>query len=64
MYKLELSTKGKIHDVFHVSLLEQNTTRRGRVNKALSNPEKDLEFEVGGNKEYEIETIIDSTVYG
>ncbi len=31
-------------------------------NKALPEPEK--EFEVGDNKEYEVETIIDSAVYG
>ncbi len=28
-YKLELPTKWKIHDVFHVLLLEQVTTRKG-----------------------------------
>ncbi len=36
VYKLKLPTKWKIHDVFHVSLLEQDTTRKGRVDsKAL-----------------------------
>ncbi len=54
--------KWKIHDVFHVSLLEQDTTRKGRVDKALPEPEK--EFEVGDNKEYEVEAIIDSAMYG
>ncbi len=49
-YKLELSTKWKIYNVFHVSLLEQDTTRKGRVDKALPEPEKDMEFEAGGNK--------------
>ena len=29
-YKLELPRNWKIHDVFHVSLLEQDTTRKGR----------------------------------
>ncbi len=47
-YKLELPTKWKIHDVFHVSLLEQDTTRKRRVDKALPEPEK--EFEAGDNK--------------
>ncbi len=63
-YKLELPMKWKIHDVFYVLLLEQDTTRKGRVDKALPEPEKKFEFEVGDNKEYEIEAIIDSAVYG
>ena len=63
-YKLELSTKWKIHNIFHMLLLEQHTTRKGRVNrKALPEPEKELEFEVGDNKKYEIEAIIDSAIY-
>ncbi len=45
-----------------MSLLEQDTTRKGRVDKALPEPEK--EFEAGNNKEYEVEAIIDSAVYG
>ncbi len=32
-------------------------------NKALLEPEMELEFEAGGNKEYEIKAIIDSAVY-
>ncbi len=40
-YKLELSVKWKIHDVFYMSLLEQDITRKGRVdNKALPEPKK------------------------
>ncbi len=55
--------KWKIHDVFHVSLLEQDTTRKERVDKALPEPEKEFEFEEGDKKEYEVEAIIDSVVY-
>ncbi len=62
-YKLELPTKLKIYDVFHMSLLEQDTTRKGQVdNKAL--PESEKEFEIGDDKEYEVEAIINSTMYG
>ncbi len=47
-----------------MSLLEYDITRRGLVNKALLEPEKDLEFEAGGNKEYKVKAIINSVVYG
>ncbi len=47
-----------------MSLLEQDTTRKGQVDKALPESEKMYEFEAGDNKEYEIEAIIDSAVYG
>ena len=55
-YKLELPKKWRIHDVFHVSLLEQDTTRKGREFSVL-------EFEPGDDKEYEVEAIWDSAVY-
>ena len=58
-YKLKLPKKQRIHKVFHVSLLEQNTTKKGRVN----NTQLDFEFEVGDNKEYEVNSIWDSAVY-
>ncbi len=45
-----------------MSLLEQDTIKKGRVDKAL--PELEKEFEAGNNKEYEVEAIIDSAVYG
>ena len=35
VYKLELSRKWKIYDVFHVSLLEQNTTKKKWVEKKV-----------------------------
>ncbi len=37
--------------------------RKEQVNKALPEPEKDVNLEVGGNKEYEVEAIIDSVIY-
>ncbi len=45
-------------------LLEQDITKKERVDKALPEPKKDVEFEVRGNKEYKVEAIIDSAVYG
>ncbi len=48
-----------------MSLLEQDTIRKEQVDsKALLEPKKKLEFEAGGNKEYEVEAIINSAVYG
>ena len=58
-YKLELPKKWKIHDVFYVSLLEQNTTKKGQVNDM----QRDFEFEAGNDKEYEVDGIWDSAVY-
>ena len=54
-YKLELSKKWKIHDIFHVSLLEQDTTRKGRVDKEV----RQMEFNAGDDNsgEYKVEAI-------
>ena len=49
-YKLELLRNWRIYDIFLVSLLEQDTTRKGRE---FSLPE----FEPGNDKEYEVEAI-------
>ncbi len=61
-YKLELHIRWRIDIVFHMSLLEQDTTRKDQVNNALLEPEK--EFKVKDDKEYEVEAIINSVVYG
>ncbi len=34
------------------------------MDNALPEPEKNLEFEAGGNKEYKVKAVIDSMVYG
>ena len=47
-----------------MSLLEQDTTRKRQVDKTLPEPEKDLEFGAGGNKEYEVKAIIKGAIYG
>ena len=60
-YKLDLSTKWRIHNVIYVSLLEQNTTRKRQMNELFPKPEP--EFDAGDNKEYKVEVIINSSVY-
>ena len=59
-YKLELSAKLRIYDVFHVSLLEQDTTSKGRVNENYA-----AKLHASNNKsgKYEVEAICDSAVY-
>ena len=56
-YKLELPKKWKIYDVFHVSLLKQDTIRKEWVEKV---PELDV---VDNSEEYEVEAFWDSAVY-
>ena len=59
-YKLEWSKRWRIYDIFQVSLLEQNTTRKGRVDEKISQ----LEFEKDGkSKEYKVDKICKSAVY-
>ena len=43
--------------MFYVSLLEQDTIRKRQINKFVS------EFEIGDNKEYEVEVIQDGAIY-
>ena len=55
-YKWKLLGNWGIHNVFHMSLLEQDITRRRREFLVPK-------FESGDNKKYEVETIQDSTIY-
>ena len=53
-----------IYNIFYVSLLEKDTTRKKRGDKALPKPKKELEYEAGNNKEYTVKPIINNVVYG
>ena len=55
-YKIELFKKMKIHNLFYVLLLEQNTTRKGQVETAIM-------LDKSNNKEYKLETIRNNMVY-
>ena len=59
IYKLELSKKWRIYDIFYVSLLEQDTIRKEWVDEKIT----ELDFEAGDSKEYKVEAIWDSAVY-
>ena len=48
-----------MHNVFHVSLLEQDTTGKERVDKQV----KELELEADNSEEYKVEAIWNSAVY-
>ena len=51
-YKLKLLKKERIYNVFHVSLLEQDITRKGRVDENMT------KFEAGSDdKDYKVDAI-------
>ena len=45
--------------MFYISLLEQDTIRKGGINKFAEVPK----FEVGNNKKYKVEAMQDSAIY-
>ena len=60
-YKLKLPKWWRINDIFHMSLLEQNNTKKGRIDEKTV---EQLEFKAGGNnEEYKLESICNSAVY-
>ena len=53
-YKLKFSKKWKIYNIFYMSLLEQDTTKKGRIDKEV----KQIEFDTGNDSgEYKVEAI-------
>ena len=52
-YKLKLPKKWRIYDIFYISLLEQNTTKKEQVNDM----QLDFEFKAGNGKEYKVDGI-------
>ena len=60
-YKLKLPKQWRIYNIFYVSLLEQDTTKKWQVDEKTA---KQLEFEAGSNnEEYEVEGICNTAVY-
>ena len=59
VYKLKLPKKWRVYNVFNMSLLEKNTTKKGRVSKKV--PKLDVDNK--DSKKYKIEAIRDSAVY-
>ena len=58
-YKLELPKWWKMHDVFHILLLEQDSTRKERVNKQVT----ESELKARNSEEYKVKAILDTAVY-
>lgn len=50
---LKLPTKKRIHNFFHILLLEQDIMKKKQVNKLLL----DLELKTGIDKKYKVEII-------
>lgn len=49
-----------MYDIYHISLLKQETTRKGRVDKNV----RQINFDTdNNNKKYKVETICNSMVY-
>ena len=58
-YKLEFPRKWRIHSVFHMSLLEQDTTKKEQVDEKVTK----LDFEAGNSKKYKLKAFWDSAVF-
>ena len=59
-YKLKLPEKWRIYNIFYMSLLKQDTTRKKRIDKNNAN-KLDACDNKGG--EYKVEAIWDSAIY-
>ena len=51
-----------IYDIFYVSQLNYNTTKKKQVNQKIL-PKTKREFKAGNNKKYEFKAIIDIAIY-
>lgn len=60
IYKLEFPKTWKIYDIIHLSLLEKNTNKKGRIDETTS--QLNLDKGVDGEK-YKVERLCDSVVY-
>ena len=58
-YKFELFKRWKMHNIFYMSLLEQDITKKEQIDKRVT----ELELKAGNNKEYKVEAIWNNTVY-
>lgn len=58
-YKLELLKKWRIHEVFHMFLLEWNITKKGQVDENVTQ----LEFEVNDVKKFEVKSNRNNNIY-
>lgn len=60
IYKLKLTTKWKIQDIFYILLLKEDIAKNEQVNKL---PKLELELNTRQDKRYIIEVIKDDAIY-
>ena len=58
-YKLKVLKKWRIHNVFHVSMIDQDSTKKKQVNDT----QLDFAFKTSINEEYKVDAIWDNAVY-
>lgn len=58
-FKVNISAKLRIHDIFYISLLKQNIIKKGKDNKLLDWKQK---LDTKKDKKYKFKAIKDSTI--
>lgn len=61
-YRLKLLSRWHIHNVFHVSLLKKNTTRKRGANHKIEQLQLEFKNKNNNSNEFEIEDICNSAV--
>ena len=60
LYRLKLSDRWRIHNVFHVSLLEKDSSKQGEISHQRLD---DMKFDEGDAHDYAVAGIVNSAVF-